>query len=97
MTRLLLAAIFIVCTITSMSQNILVTVSGQVKSKTLKYRLAFSYAGYRPKNTEVLVGKLSSFIDLAVIELDENPEVLNEVVVTSKQAVLAETMDKKNI
>src|SRR5690349_21413950 len=58
------------------------------------YILEASLVGYHTKVTTILVGKLSEFLDLGVLELDENVTALNEVVVTGTQDAVAETLDK---
>lgn len=59
------------------------------------YTLELSYMGYKSISQALLVGKLSAFIDLGTIEIEENVATLNEVVVTGQQDAVVETMDKK--
>ena len=60
------------------------------------YLLELSYAGYAVKLQPLLVGALSSFLDLSVIELDRNPEGLQEVVVTGTRDDASGRMDRKS-
>ena len=59
------------------------------------YILEASYTGFALTSQIVLVGSLSAFLDLGIIELMQNPKQLQEVVVSSKQAELSDKMDKK--
>lgn len=59
------------------------------------YVLEISYVGYSTSLQPLLVGKLSPFLDLGVIELTESATSLSEVVVVGKQDAIAETLDKK--
>jgi len=59
------------------------------------YILETSFVGYRTHKTSVSVGKLSEFLDLGIMELDEDAISLNEIVVTGTQDAVAETLDKK--
>lgn len=59
------------------------------------YILELSLVGYRSKVQNVEVGKLSAFLDLGVIEMQEDALQLNEVVVSGKQDELNSRMDKK--
>jgi len=77
------------------------TVSGEDGRFTLtnvapgNYVLEISYVGYSTSRQSLLVGKLSQFLDLGVIELTESATSLSEVVVVGKQDAVAETLDKK--
>ena len=77
------------------------TVSGEDGRFTLtnvapgNYVLEISYVGYSTSRQRLLVGKLSQFLDLGVIELTESTTSLSEVVVVGKQDAVAETLDKK--
>jgi len=64
-----------------------------VKSGT--YLLKVTYIGYQTQIQPVLVGKLSPFLNLGIIELTESVAQLSEVVVTAQQETIANTMDKK--
>lgn len=77
------------------------TVSGEDGRFTLtnvasgNYVLEISYIGYLTSRQPLLVGKLSQFLDLGVIELTESATSLSEVVVVGKRDAVAETLDKK--
>ncbi len=59
------------------------------------YILETSFVGYHTDAKPILVAKLSEFLDLGILELEENVTSLNEVVVTGTQDAVAETLDKK--
>ena len=59
------------------------------------YTLEISYMGYQRIQKPLLVGKLSQYLDLGLIELEEVATALNEVVITGTQDAVAETLDKK--
>ncbi len=59
------------------------------------YILEATLVGYKLHRQVVLIGRLSSFLDLATIELEEDAQQLTDVVVTAKQETVAEKMDKK--
>lgn len=59
------------------------------------YILQVSLVGYKPHQQLVLVGRLSSYLDLATIELEEDAQQLSDVVITAKKEAVAEKMDKK--
>lgn len=63
--------------------------------KPENYILETSLVGYRNFKTSILVGKLSEFLDLGIIEIEEDVTALNEIVVTGTQDAVAETLDKK--
>lgn len=63
--------------------------------KSGNYVLQFSYTGFASKSQPVLVGTLSSFLDLGTIELQQDAKQLQEVVVSSKQDDVTNKMDKK--
>lgn len=61
------------------------------------YRLMISYVGHQSKVQEVLVGHLSSFLDLGAIELLEDSKALSEVVISgSPKDGVSDKMDKKS-
>ena len=64
-----------------------------IKSST--YVLELSYVGYQTKTSEILIGQLSAFLDLGVLEMAENTQLLNEVVVTGRQDAIGSKMEKK--
>lgn len=59
------------------------------------YIIELSYLGFTTKHIPVLVGKLSEFLDLGSIDLEESSMTLAEVVVEGKQDAVAETLEKK--
>lgn len=59
------------------------------------YVLELSLLGYRRSVQSVEVGKLSAFLDLGIIELQEDAVQLGEVVVSGKQDAVNSQMDKK--
>ena len=59
------------------------------------YVLELSFVGYTQKQVPLLVGRLSEFLDLGIVDLEENPTTLAEVVVEGEQDAVVETMEKK--
>ncbi len=59
------------------------------------YLLEARFLGYQPKRQRVLVGELSAFLDLGVLQMVEEPTTLGEVVVTSKTDEVSAKMDRK--
>ena len=59
------------------------------------YVTDISYLGYQRKVMSLSVGKLSAFLDIGMIELQENATALQEVVVNGVRGAVAETLDKK--
>ena len=59
------------------------------------YILELSYTGYSRKQMTILVGRLTEFLDLGVIDLEENLTTLSEVIVEGTRDAVAETMEKK--
>jgi CarboxypepD_reg-like domain len=59
------------------------------------YLLELSFVGYTGRDVPLLVGRLSEFLDLGSIELEENTTTLAEVTVQGKQDAVAATMEKK--
>ncbi len=60
------------------------------------YIIQFSYTGFSIKQQPLLVGSLSSFLDMGMIEMQEQATTLNEVTVaTSKQEDVNNKLDKK--
>ncbi len=59
------------------------------------YILQFSYTGFELKSQPVLVGSLSTFLDIGTIELQQDSKQLQEVVVSSKLDDVSNKMDKK--
>lgn len=66
-----------------------------INIKSGNYVLQFTYTGFASKSQPVLVGTLSSFLDLGTIELQQDAKQLQEVVVSSKQDDVSNKMDKK--
>ncbi|CAN5305432.1 TonB-dependent receptor [soil metagenome] len=59
------------------------------------YIMQLSYTGFTTISQPVLVGTLSSFLDLGTIELARDNQQLQEVVITAKQDEVSNKMDKK--
>ena len=59
------------------------------------YILELSLVGYRHMVQNIEVGKLSSFLDLGIIELQAEAIQLGEVVVSGQQDEVSSRMDKK--
>lgn len=59
------------------------------------YFLQVSFIGYKNHEQTILVGKLSSFLDLGSLPLEEDVTALSEVVVEGTRDAVAETLDKK--
>ena len=59
------------------------------------YTLTLSYAGYHEIKLPVLVGRLSEFLDLSIMEMEENTQALQEVVVSATEETVSDKMDKK--
>jgi len=66
-----------------------------VNLKSGSYILQFTYTGFAMKSEPVLIGSLSTFLDLGTIELLQDAKQLQAVVVTSKQDDVSNKMDKK--
>lgn len=59
------------------------------------YLLEAAFMGYAPLRKKVLVGELSAFLDLGVLQMTEATKSLGEVVVASKAEEVSGKMDKK--
>ena len=59
------------------------------------YLMEVSYIGYKNHSQSILIGKLSSFLDLGGLQLEEDVTALNEVVVDGTRDAVSETLDKK--
>lgn len=81
---------FVAGTVTS--ENGLFSISGIAPGN---YTIEFSYLGFTTKQTSVLVGRLSEYLDLGTIELQESSTTLAEVVVEGQQDAVVETLEKK--
>jgi outer membrane receptor protein involved in Fe transport len=64
-------------------------------SPEANYLLEIGSLGFKTYQQTLFVGKLSPFLDLKSIELDESATALKEVLVTGKQNEIGEKMDKK--
>jgi len=60
------------------------------------YVLRSTLVGYTNQKTPILIGKLSEFLDLGNLELQESAIALQTVTVTGQKDAVAETMDKKS-
>ena len=65
------------------------------KLKSGNYILEISYIGYTTKKQSLYVGNLSEYLDLKIIEIEENSTSLDEVIVTAKADEISDKMDKK--
>jgi hypothetical protein len=63
---------------------------------TGNYILDITYTGHKRKLQPVLIGKLSSFLDVGTIEMEEEAAVLSEVTVTAELQEVSDKMDKKS-
>ncbi|MFZ4632576.1 MAG: TonB-dependent receptor domain-containing protein [Saprospiraceae bacterium] len=59
------------------------------------YLLEVSFMGYATYRQPLFVGNLTNFLDVKSIELQENASNLEEVLITGKQQVISDKMDKK--
>jgi len=59
------------------------------------YFLEISFVGYRTIKESLYIGSITSFLDLASLEMEEDVETLSEVVVISDQDGVSAKMDKK--
>lgn len=60
-----------------------------------EYYIQVSYVGYQSIKKSVLVGSLSSFLNLGTITLEEDSKTLKEIEVSAKQDEVSGKMDKK--
>jgi outer membrane receptor protein involved in Fe transport len=60
-----------------------------------EYYIQVSYVGYQSIKKSVLVGTLSSFLNLGTITLEEDSKTLKEIEVSAKQDEVSGKMDKK--
>lgn len=63
--------------------------------KSGNYFIEVSFIGYVTKKQPLYVGTLTQFLDLAIIELEENTSTLQEVEIRAKQDDVSGKMDKK--
>lgn len=68
------------------------TLSGLKKGN---YRLEASFMGYQILRQRVIVGELSAFLDVGVLQMKEDAKALGEVVVSAKADEVSGKMDKK--
>lgn len=59
------------------------------------YYVAINLIGYKQEKLPILAGRLSKFLDIGIIHLQENAQTLNEVVVSAKTDEVSSKMDKK--
>lgn len=59
------------------------------------YSLQASFVGYETRSEPLFVGSLSEFLDIPVLELQENATLLQAVVITGEQSDVSSRMDKK--
>ncbi len=60
-----------------------------------EYFIEFSYVGFIVSKQSVLVGRLSDFLDIGTVILEEDSRTLSEIEVTAKQDEVSGKMDKK--
>jgi hypothetical protein len=65
------------------------------KIKSGSYVIEVSYLAYTTKKQPLFIGKLTEYLDIKTIEIEQNITTLNEIVVTSKPNEISEKMDKK--
>ena len=63
--------------------------------KSGNYFIQLSYSGYTIKMQPLLVGSLSAFLDIGIIEMQQETKQLQDVIVASKQEDVSNKMDKK--
>lgn len=63
--------------------------------KTGNYILQGSYTGYNILFQNIYVGKLSEFLDLGTLSMNQASIALSELIITTQQAEINEKMDKK--
>ncbi|MCS7078032.1 MAG: TonB-dependent receptor family protein [Bacteroidia bacterium] len=60
-----------------------------------EYVLELFYTGYHTCKKNVFIGKLSEFLDIGSITMEENTATLKEIVIEGKQDAVSEKLDKK--
>lgn len=60
------------------------------------YRLEASFVGYQLLRQRIIIGELSTFLDVGVLQMLEDAKALDEVVVSAKADEVSNKMDKKN-
>ena len=63
--------------------------------KSGNYTLEINYTGFVARKMPVLAGQLSQYLDMGIIELDEDKKALSEVVVRARTEEVSSKMDKK--
>ena len=63
--------------------------------KSGNYFLQLSYSGFQAKSQKLLVGSLTNYLDVGIIELVPDPTQLDSVVVSSKKDNINGKLDKK--
>jgi len=59
------------------------------------YYLEASFMGYQALRQRVILGELSTFLDMGVLQMKEDTKALGEVVVSAKADAVSSKMDKK--
>lgn len=59
------------------------------------YLLEITSTGYKTKSQKVFIGTLSDYLDLNIIEIEEDIHALSEVAIPSKTSEISAKMDKK--
>lgn len=59
------------------------------------YYIEVNFLGYLPQTTTLRVGRLSKYLDISIVYLEEDTELLNQVTVTAKADEVSAKMDKK--
>lgn len=59
------------------------------------YRLVLSFMGFENKEQPLFVGSLSAFLDIPIIELEEESTVLEGVTISAKASDVSSKLDKK--
>lgn len=59
------------------------------------YRLEVSFMGFEDRKQPLFVGSLSEFLDIPVIELDEQSTVLEGITISAKASDVSNKLDKK--
>jgi len=65
------------------------------KMKPGNYLLEVSFIGFKRKQTALFVGSLSAFLDIPVMELEEDATALEGVTITAKANDVSNQLDKK--
>lgn len=68
------------------------TLSGLKKGN---YRIEATYVGYQILRQRIVIGELSTFLDVGVLQMMEDAKALDEVIVSAKADGVSSKMDKK--